>query len=63
MGAKVLLYLFATPDAIAERLTLLADDEVLRQSMGKSALELARRSSWSVYEAGVADIVANASKK
>ncbi|SNT36805.1 Glycosyl transferases group 1 [Tropicimonas sediminicola] len=46
------------PDAIAERITRLAEDEDMRQSMAASALVLAERSPWSDYEAEIAGIVA-----
>lgn len=45
------------PDAIAERITRLAEDEALRFSMAAYALETAVRSSWANYEAGIARIV------
>lgn len=45
------------PDAIAERITQFADDEVLRRKMAVNALETARRISWTGYERQVAELV------
>lgn len=45
------------PDAIADRITRLAEDEPLRASMAAAALKAAARMGWPAYQAGVARIV------
>ncbi|MCJ2544007.1 glycosyltransferase family 4 protein [Thermostichus vulcanus] len=45
------------PDAIAQRITLLAEDESFRTQMAQNALQTAARSGWSAYETGIADRV------
>lgn len=45
------------PDAIAQRITQLADDETLRRKMAFNAIETARRSSWAAYERQIAELV------
>lgn len=46
-----------TPEAIAERITLLAEDEDLRHAMGQAARDTARRMSWARYETQIAELV------
>jgi len=48
------------PDAIADRITLLAEDEDLRQAMAGAALDLAARSPWTRYEEAVAAVIRQA---
>ncbi|WP_165915632.1 glycosyltransferase family 4 protein [Rhodovulum marinum] len=48
------------PDAIADRITRLAENEDLRQAMAQAALDLAARSPWSRYEEAVAAAVGKA---
>jgi glycosyltransferase involved in cell wall biosynthesis len=48
------------PDAIAERITRLYEDEPLRQQMATAALAAASRSGWETYEARIAAIVGEA---
>jgi glycosyltransferase involved in cell wall biosynthesis len=45
------------PDAIAERLTLLYEDEARRQEMAAAALARAARSGWETYEARIAQLI------
>jgi glycosyltransferase involved in cell wall biosynthesis len=45
------------PDAIAERLTLLYEDEARRQQMAAAALACAARSGWETYEARIAQLI------
>ena len=45
------------PDALADRITRLADDETLRLEMSANALRTAATSPWSVYEDRVATLV------
>jgi hypothetical protein len=45
------------PEAIAERLTWLNEDETLRQRMATSTLDTAARIPWSLYEERVAQLV------
>jgi glycosyltransferase involved in cell wall biosynthesis len=45
------------PDAIAERLTLLYEDEARRQQMAAAALARAARSGWETYEARIAQLI------
>lgn len=45
------------PDVIAERITLLAENEDLRYEMACNALSTATRSSWAHYETGIASLV------
>jgi alpha-maltose-1-phosphate synthase len=46
------------PDAIADRLTRLAEDRDLLAAMSQAALATARRNSWERYEQRIAEIVA-----
>ena len=48
------------PDAIADRLTRLAEDRDLLAAMSQAALETARRNSWQGYEERIVQIVAGA---
>ena len=48
------------PDAIADRITRLAENEGLRQTMAQAALDLAARSPWSRYEEAVAATISEA---
>lgn len=45
------------PHAVAERITLLSEDEEKRQNMAKAALDTASRSPWSTYEDRVIQLV------
>jgi glycosyltransferase involved in cell wall biosynthesis len=45
------------PDAIAERLTRLYEDEPRRQQMAAAALACAARSGWETYEARIAQLI------
>jgi alpha-maltose-1-phosphate synthase len=45
------------PDALAERITELAENESLRQEMATNALQTALRSGWEAYEKGVTRVV------
>ncbi|MDR9395517.1 MAG: glycosyltransferase family 4 protein, partial [Roseovarius sp.] len=46
-----------SPEALADRITRLADDEDHRHAMARAALSTARRRSWAQYEAQIADLV------
>ncbi len=45
------------PEALADRITRLAQDELQRQAMANAAREKARQVSWQCYEAQIADLV------
>jgi glycosyltransferase involved in cell wall biosynthesis len=49
-----------SPDAIADRLTRLAEDRDLLAAMSEAALATARRNPWQRYEERIAQIVAGA---
>jgi glycosyltransferase involved in cell wall biosynthesis len=49
-----------SPDAIADRLTRLAEDRDLLAGMSEAALATARRNPWARYEEGILRIVAGA---
>ena len=46
-----------SPDAIADRLTRLAEDRDLLATMSEAALETARRNPWARYEERIVQIV------
>jgi len=56
-GTEGFIVPIRNPDAIAERLTLLHDDEDRRRAMGTAALARAAASSWRTYEDRVAAFV------
>ncbi len=45
------------PDALADRITQLAEDEALRKDMAGNALSTARRMSWNLYEQLIVELV------
>jgi starch synthase len=59
-GTAGFLVPIRSPEAIAEKLELLAGNPVLLQQMGKAALWKARGLSWSDYRRKIVEVVSSA---